>query len=377
MKIGIDARASNYYRGTGIGTYTYQLIKKLNNIDSLNKYLLFMPENSSLDFKFNGNFEIRNISENNSGNFWDEVNIPAILKDNEIDIYHVPQNGIGLPLEKKCPFVITLHDVIPYKMPETVGENYLKIFTDNMPNIIKMCDGIITVSEFSKMDIHNTLDYPLNKIYVTPLGSEEIYKKMDNVYCKKLLKQKYGIQDNFILYVGGFSPRKNILGLIEAFSLISKKCKNLSLVIIGKKGKSYALYKTEAEKLGISSRVVFPGFISLNDLPIFYNAAEVFVYPSFYEGFGLPPIESMACGTPVVTSNVTSMPEIVKDAAIKVNPYNTHEIADAIQNLLDDSSLRNTFIKKGFKRASELSLEKTARYTLDSYFKILASIGIS
>jgi glycosyltransferase involved in cell wall biosynthesis len=369
MKIGIDSRAAKWYRGTGIGTYSYQLINSLNKIDKFNDYLLFMPNNSCCDVNFNSNFSIRNITQDMQGNFWDEVNIPNILKSEDIDIYHVPQNGIGLPNEKTCPFVITLHDIIPYKMPETVGERYLEIFLREMPKIIPLCDGIITVSNYSKQDIVKAFNFPEEKIFVTHLANEDIYVPLKKSYCKDFIAKYYSIEDDFILYVGGFSPRKNIVGLIQAYSKL--KAKNTKLVIVGSQGKSYNLYKSTAEKYNVSNDVIFPGFIPLEHMPIFYNAARLFVYPSLYEGFGLPPIEAMACGTPIIASNTTSVPEVVKDAGILINPYDIDELTKSMEKVLEDSSLRKELINKALLRSSEFSWLKTAKTTLDA-FKTIA-----
>lgn len=372
MKVGIDGRAAKWYRGTGIGTYTYQLISSLNELDRLNEYLLFMPESSSCDISFNRNFQIKNITEGNKSNFWDEVNIPNILMDKDIELYHVPQNGVGLPKNKHCPFVITLHDVIPYKMPETVGENYLRIFNEEMPNIVSKCDGIITVSEFSKEDIAEAFSFPEEKIYVTHLAAEKIYRPLNKKECSDLIKSHYGIEGDYILYVGGFSPRKNIIGLIEAFNkLIAKYKKDIKLVIAGKQGKSYPIYKKRAVDLGVESSVLFPGFIEVEHLPHLYNASRLLAYPSFYEGFGLPPVEAMACGIPVITSNVTSIPEVLGDSAIFINPNDVDELCSSMYAVLISEELAESLIMKGLVRSAELSWNKTTRETLIAYNKII------
>lgn len=372
MKIGIDGRAAKWYRGTGIGTYTYQLISSLNDIDNINEYMLFMPESSNCDIPFNRNFQIRNITEGNKSGFWDEVNIPNILMDKDIELYHVPQNGVGLPKDKICPFIITLHDVIPYKMPETVGDTYLRIFNEEMPNIVSHCDGIITVSEFSKLDIAKAFGFPKEKIFVTHLAAENIYRPLNKKECADLVKEHYGIVGDYILYVGGFSPRKNIVGLIEAFSkLLIKYKKDIKLVIAGKQGKSYAVYKKRAQDLGIEDNVLFPGFIEIDHLPHLYNASKLLAYPSFYEGFGLPPVEAMACGIPVVTSKITSIPEVLGDSALFINPHDVDELCSSMYEILSDEDLSESLILKGLVRSSELSWNKTARDTLIAYSKVI------
>lgn len=374
MKIGIDGRAAKWYRGTGIGTYTFQLIKSISEIDSENEYLLFMPEGGTCDFGYNKNFNIKNITENTTDNFWDEVNIPNILEDSEIDIYHIPQNGIGLPRDKRCPMVITLHDIIPYKMPETVGPTYLKIFLEQMPFIVSQCDGIITVSDFSKSDIINTFNFPKEKVFVTSLAPEDIYKPLNKEFSKSIIKDNYSIEGDFILYIGGFSPRKNIIGLIEAFSKLTKCYKsNINLVIAGKRGSSYETYKNRARELNVSDMVIFPGFISLEHLPYLYNAAELFVYPSFYEGFGLPPVEAMACGVPVIAANTTSLPEIIGESAVLIDPNNINEIFSSMQEVLEDNELREKLILSGLVRVSQLNWKHTAKKTVLAYNKIINS----
>lgn len=372
MKIGIDARAAKWYRGTGIGTYTYQLINNINNLRTNNSYLFFMPEGANLDINFNDNIETKNIKGSGNNSFWEEVNMPNLLENHSISLYHVPQNGIGLPREKKCPFIITLHDVIPYKMPQTVSERYLNIFLNNVPEIIPLCDGIITVSNYSKKDIMNTFGFPENKIFVTYLAPEEMYMPLHKDISKQIIKEKYGIDDDYILYIGGFSPRKNIKGLIEAFSLLPKKLREKNkLVIAGNKGISYDLYKKRAQELNIENDIIFPGFVSLYDMPYLYNAAKLFVYPSYYEGFGLPPVEAMACGIPVIASNSTSISEILEDAAVLINPDNRDELCSAIQNVLLNEKLRKDLIQKGFNKTSKLKWRKTAIDTVNAYKSVL------
>ena len=369
MKIGIDGRAANWYRGTGIGTYTHQLISSLSVIDEINDYLIFLPNGSSLK-KLKNNFHISSVKDMENENFWDKVSVPNLFRNNNIELYHVPQNGVGLSNKIDCKKTITLHDIIPLKMPQTVSDRYLKIFNDELPKLLNYCEGIITVSEYSKKDIAKEFNFPKDKIYVTPLASEKIYVPMSKNKCKKIINMKYGISDNYVLYVGGLSPRKNLIGLIEAFSKVNNR-NSTKLVITGKKGHSYDMYKKRAEELNIINDVIFTGFIPLIDLPTFYNGAEMLVYPSFYEGFGLPPLEAMACGTPVITSNITSIPEVCKDAALLIDPYNIDELSLSIEKLLSDNYLILEMMKKGLIRSTDFSWESTALKTIDAYKKMI------
>jgi glycosyltransferase involved in cell wall biosynthesis len=366
MKIGIDARAAKWYRGTGIGTYTYQLAKNVCQLDKLNDYLLFFPDENLTDFEIEENVDIKNITDLKKENFWEEIDIPNLLSNTGIDIYLVPQNGIGLPLEKTCPFVITLHDVIPYRMEETVGPQYLKIFKNQVPEIIKRCDAIITVSEFSKKDIIDTFDFPKDKIFTTHLAAEDIYFPRNKIKCREFINFKYNINDRFILYVGGFSPRKNIKGLIKAFSMIKSSLPtSCKLVILGKRGRSYYEYRDYAISLNLKDDVIFTGYVPVNELPVFYNAAEIFCYPSFYEGFGLPPIEAMACGTPTIASNTTSIPEILEDAAIYIDPFSSSDIGEKLFDLLGNEDLKYSMYYKGLEQSNKYSWKKTGLETIE------------
>lgn len=186
MKIGIDGRAAKWYRGTGIGTYTYQLINNLSIVDSSNQYLILLPQNTDLVLK--DNFTIECLKESSNNHFWDDVKTPNLLKNNKMDLYHVPQNGVGLSENINCLKAITLHDIIPLKLPETVSDRYLKIFNEELPKIIPDCDGIITVSDFSKEDIAKEFNFPKEKIYVTHLAAEEIYRPLSKNSCKQVIK---------------------------------------------------------------------------------------------------------------------------------------------------------------------------------------------
>ena len=261
-------------------------------------------------------------------------------------------------------------------MPETVSDRYLNLFNNELPNIIPNCNGIITVSEFSKKDISRSFGFPKDKIYVTPLAAEDIYIPLSKNNCKSILQNKYSLSEKFILYVGGFSPRKNILGLINSFYMLKSNIrKNMKLVITGKKGFSYDIYIKQVIKLNLENDVIFTGFIPLNDLPIFYNAAEMLVYPSFYEGFGLPPLEAMACGTPVITSNLTSIPEVCSDAAVLINPYNLNELSENMERILTDTKFSLSLMKKGLIRSLTFSWLNTGRDTIKAYSDICSKSG--
>lgn len=367
MKIGIDARAAIWYRGTGIGTYTYQIIKNLSRIDKTNNYRLFWPGNASKDFlEASENFDFDVVGETKD-KFWEEIHIPARLAGDRVDVYHVPQNGIGLPGKKTCPQVVTVHDLIPYIYPETVGRGYQRIFLQEMPRIVEQADRIITVSEHSRRDLKRYFNLPDWKIDVIYEAADDIYRPLDKEACRTSVHQRYGVKERFILYVGGFSPRKNVPGLIRAYQKVIEDLSDVILVIAGKPVRAFEELVSLVETLGLKDRVVFTGFVPTEDLPVIYNAASLFVYPSFYEGFGLPPLEAMACGTPVITSNVSSLPEAVDDAALAVDPHDVDALAAAMFDALSDPGLAADLIRRGLEKSNAFTWTKAAEQTLASY----------
>lgn len=372
MRIGIDARGINFYSGTGIGTYTENVLKNLINIDTINNYNIYWSGNNYESIK-KDNCKIIMTSKKHQ-RFFEDHYFPANLSKEKIDIYHMPQNGIGFSEEILCKKIITIHDLIPYVMPETVGKGYLLKFLKEMPFIIGGSDGIITVSEFSKRDILKFFPIDENKIFVTPLAADKKYTPLGKTLCSNFLKDVYKLTDPFILYLGGFSERKNVASLITAFSKVYKNLdKKYNLVIVGSyKDSSQRLLKLTTE-LKIESNVIFTGYVPEEHLPAFYNSCDTFVYPSFYEGFGLPPLEAMNCGTPVIASNLTSIPEVVGDGGILINPYDISEISSAIGNLLCNKKLREELSYKALKRASEFSWQNTAINTLKVYESVYNS----
>lgn len=369
MEIGIDSRAAIWYRGTGIGTYTYQLIRNLYLIDKKNEYHFFLPNE-----KFQGTDPLnsgvfQSISQTKDM-FWETI-LDHHIEPDGMELYHVPQNGLGLPRKKTCPWVVTIHDLIPYILPETVGPAYREIFCKEMPGIIEQADHIITVSNHSKKDLMERLQVDEKKISVIYEAPESTYKPVPKQVAAARVKNKYGIDGPFILYLGGFSPRKNLQGLIEAFAEMNKDlpCPH-QLVIFGRHSPNYQNVASFVEKQNLGESVLFPGFAPMQDLIFLYNAASLFVYPSLYEGFGLPPLEALACGTPTVVSNLSSLPEVVGEGAILIDPYDKHSLAQGMFRGLTEETYRGELVKKGLKRAEEFSWTKTAAQTMKIYQKL-------
>jgi glycosyltransferase involved in cell wall biosynthesis len=371
MQICVDTRGAKLYAGTGIGTYTARLMENIMSIDDKNKYTFFWP-NDGYDFMLDKeNVSVTLFGEKNK-RFWDESYTPSLVQRRGFEAFHLPQNGLGLPKDKYCPYVVTVHDLIPYTMPETCGKSYLDRFVEQMPQIIEAADRIITVSEYSKQDIIKFFGVSPDKIRVTHLAADSGFKLMDKEKAWSFLKDKYNYTGDYILYLGGFSPRKNVDGLLEAFSrLVRELPGHYDLMLLGASKDNHYELKKKADAMGIGDRTVFAGFVPYEHLPYFYNCASVFVYPSFYEGFGLPPLEAMTCGTPTITSNVTSIPEIVQDAAITIDPNNNDLLTENIYNVLTNMSLRSELIEKGLRRAYNFSWKKTAIETIKVYEELM------
>ena len=366
MRIAIDARGINFYSGTGIGTYTENVLKNLINIDTMNNYHVFWSGNNYESIK-KENCKIVMTSKKHQ-RFFEDNYFPANISNENIDIYHMPQNGIGFSQGISCKKIVTIHDLIPYVMPETVGKGYLLKFLKEMPLIIGGSSGIITVSEFSKRDILKFFPVDERKIFVTPLAADKKYTPLNKSHCRDFLKNEYNLTDPFILYLGGFSERKNVASVLTSFAKVYKDLnKTYKLVIVGGYKDSSQKLVTLANELKIDSNVIFTGFVPEEHLPIFYNGCDTFIYPSFYEGFGLPPLEAMNCGTPVIASNLTSIPEVVGDGGILINPYDISEISLAIGNLLSNEKLQSELSYKALKRAKEYSWQNTALSTLKVY----------
>ncbi|MGG7176957.1 glycosyltransferase family 4 protein [Clostridium paraputrificum] len=373
MKVGIDSRGANLYAGSGIGTYTQNLVLNLINNRSDTFDLIWTGAKNENFLR--DNTKLFNTSGKHGG-FYETYYVPNLMKNEKVDLYHIPQNGIGFPFDWDLNVVVTIHDLIPYIMPETVGKGYLNRFLKDMPNILAYSAGILTVSEYSKKDILRFFpSYPADKIYVTPLATNEYFKPIAKDYCTEYLKNNYKLNDPYILYLGGFSTRKNVKELILSFNKIQKDLKVPHKLLLGGSLRDEGLIlKDLVYSLGLQDSILFTGFLDDSLLPIFYSGAEAFVYPSTYEGFGLPPLEAMSCKTPVITSNLTSIPEVTGDNAILINPFDKDQLSQSLLDLLNNEYLKDELGEKGYKRSLHFSWKQTASNTLDAYNDILNSI---
>jgi len=284
------------------------------------------------------------------------------------DVFWTP--GIFL-LPIRCSIVGTIFDLTTILFPQfhkrKVVEHQEKAFHYFKEN----ASLIIAISENTKTDIMKYLHIPKDKIRTIYCGVGDEFRKIEDVRILKSRLRGIGIDYPYILYLGTLEPRKNVERLIEAFIQLKKEKQiNVKLVISGIKGWGYQSIFDKVVSLGVEKEIIFSGFIPNELIPFLYNGASAFVYPSLYEGFGLPVVEAMACGVPVVTSNVSSLPEVAGDAAILINPYSVDELADGIWRILSDEELRTQCIKKGIERAKLFTWERCAKNTLDAFNEV-------
>jgi glycosyltransferase involved in cell wall biosynthesis len=371
MKLGIDSRSINLHSGSGIGTYTKNLVLNLIENNSETFFELIWTGKEIKEFN-RPNTELIHTS-GRYGGFYENNYIPTILEENKVDLYHIPQNGIGFPFNWDLNVIVTIHDLIPYIMPETVGMGYLNRFLKEMPVIIESAKAIITVSEYSKKDILRFFpSFPSDRIYVTPLATNNNLIPISKDYCKNYMKTNLEVDDPYILYIGGFSLRKNVRELILSFASIEKDLKvPHKLLITGSLKDEGQSLKELVSSMGLKNKVIFTGYLDDSLLPILYSGSEAFVYPSLYEGFGLPPLEAMSCRTPVITSNLTSIPEVTADAAILIDPFNKDDLKEALLKVLNSSSIKEELSEKGYKKSLEFNWVKTAARTITAYKSIL------
>ena len=365
MRIGIDAFPMTQTQG-GIGTYTRCLLKALLGLKSEDEFFGYVPVHSTQageckDWELCSQFKwihVRQLSFRWQG--WRD----------KLDLYH----GTNFKMQTRGRYgaIVTVHDLWLDRHPE-----YSKKFFGQGASFFRSrrrarrAVRVLTDSQHSSWDLQELYGLPEERISVIPIGvSGDFRPDLDKSRFSRLCL-RYGIPSGpYFLFLGGADPRKNHATLIQAYAQSPALCRNHSLVVVGNPTHRFGSVMETCRLFEVQDRVICTGPVLVDDLRLLYSHADVFVYPSRYEGFGLPVVEAMACGTPVITSNTTSLPEVAGDAAILINPEDPAELAQAMLRVLEDSDLRKVLRTKGFERAGLFTWERTARQTLSVYHKV-------
>jgi len=362
MKIAIDAHSLGTQAG-GNETYYRQLIRGLAQDASPNRYTLLHTHPFSLkEIENDPRFELRRIPGNPVLRL--SAALPLALRQIQPDIFHCQYIK---PLWGSRKTVVTIHDLAHEHFPEFFHPLEVVRMKKLVRWTAKRARHILTVSEFSAADIATRFQLPREKITVAYQAASPDFHPRDKQLCQEHLARNYGVRAPFILYVGRIQARKNLPRLVEAYARVRGQGADVSLVMVGKKDWQSERLLEKIRELGLESGVLFPGFVPFDDLPLFYNAAEAFVFPSFFEGFGLPVIESMASGAPTITSFGSSLEEVAGEGALLIDPAETGSIAAALEKVLGDRELRERLSAAGVRRANQFKRDELARKTLDVY----------
>jgi len=394
LRIGIDYTAA-VRQGAGIGRYTRELVRALAELDRGHDYVLFAavrgaavsdsptcwgggaanpnklrtPARYSRQLSKASSFQMRSVplSDRALAILWHRLRLPlwVELATGALDIFHSPD--FVLPPVRRAKTMLTVHDLSFIRYPQCADANLRAYLNKVVPRSVHRADLVLADSQSTKDDLAELLDVDADKIEVVYPGVEERFHPIEDQSHLKEVRERYNLPPRFVLGLGTLQPRKNFTRLIEAFADLRFAISDLHLVIAGGKGWLYEEIFATVERLGLEEKVVFPGFVADEHLPALYNLAGLFVFPSLYEGFGLPPLEALACGTPIVTSNASSLPEVVGEAGLMVKATDTDALAEAMQRVLEDNALREEMIARGMEQARKFTWQKTAAKLLSLY----------
>lgn len=376
MRIAIDARMFGNEKFTGIGTYIQRLTNELFKLDTENEYILFMAEPEFSKFTPPNERVKKVLTTSSHYSFAEQFKLPFEFSKEKFDLIHYPHFNSPIFYPKKS--ICTIHDITPlffpgHKMKSIVRRlAYRLVFKATLAKAQK----IIAVSKSTKRDLIKHLRVNPQKIQIIYEGVDERFKPIENndiitgadAACHVSIKERLHITKPFIFFIGVWRGHKNIESLVRAFNVLKEKYKiPHQLVIGGRADLHYTKIQETIDQSPFKNDIITPGYISDSDLPILYNAADVFCLPSFIEGFGLIAIEAQACGCPVVSTNTTSMPEILADSAEFFDPTNIEQIAEQLYKVISNADLRKKLVEKGFENAKRFSWKKCAAETLKIY----------
>jgi glycosyltransferase involved in cell wall biosynthesis len=373
MRIGLDVTAA-VAQGGGIGRYTRELLRALAAADPDNDYRLFFASRTRPHPlpPLGSNFRVTALPFHDIwlARLWQRARVPlpvqAVL--GRLDLYHSPDFTLP-PIAGRTPALLTVHDLSFVRDPGSSTPALRRYLNLVVPRSVARADHILADSRATRDDLIELYRTPEETITVLYSGVEPRFRPISEPMALAAIRSKYGLgPEPFILGISTLQPRKNFVRLVQAYGALPQAVvSNLQLVIAGGRGWLFDAIFSEVERLGLRGRVLFPGFVADADLPALYSAARVLAYPSLYEGFGLPLLEAMACGTPVVTSTASSLPEVAGDAALLVDPLDVAALADALQRAVEDEAVRAGLIERGFRRAWQFNWGASARQLIDLY----------
>lgn len=371
LNILIDARRAKDF---GIGTYIRGLVRGLGLIDSANRYTLVASQEEGLALgDLPPNFQMAAYARTDDSQ-WDNLLFPMFIRRLKPDLVHIPLNRV--PLWMPQPYVVTIHDMANLLFEAEHSRLRLSLRRWRFRRGLTRASFLIAVSDATRRNVENAVNVPpgrIRRIYNAPDPEFTARASSSGAEQNGRVLERYQVGYPYLLYAGNIRAHKNIPRLVEAFAVLREQLsshpeyRDLHLILIGDTIARNAAVRQAVFRSRISHLVRFLGFVPSDTLRCFYQSAAAFVFPSRYEGFGLPPLEAMACGTPVVASNVSSLPEVVGDAAILVNPENVFDIARGIREVLVDRSLRCALVQKGFDQVARFSWRDTARQVLEIY----------
>jgi glycosyltransferase involved in cell wall biosynthesis len=366
MRFAVDAHAIGRHL-TGNEVYIRSLLGGFAEVDRRSEFITYVSEPGAERW-IPERFAVRHVSANPYARLgWD---LGRLLRADAPDLIHVQYTA---PLLTRTPVIVTVHDVSFIEHAEyftAAGRSQLRL---TVGRTVRRAARILTVSEFSREAILRAYDVPPEKVRVVPNAANPEFRVIGRERAQKAVRDRLGFDAPFVFSVGDLQPRKNQIGLISAFSKLLTECPQLKhhLVLTGKETWFTPKVREAARSCGFASRIHFTGFVSDGDLLELYNACDCFVFPSFYEGFGLPILEAMACGRAVACSNTSSMPEVADGAGLLFDPHQTGEITRALKDILLDSELRGRMERLGLQRAATFTWKKSARATLEVYREVV------
>jgi glycosyltransferase involved in cell wall biosynthesis len=362
MRIGVDARLY-YYQPAGIGLYTSRLLAALAAIDRQNDYVA-LQSRKDRSILATGPRVHRRLLWTPPHHRWEQESLPLELAPLGLDLLHSPD--FIPPFRWRGPSVITVMDLAFLRFPHLLTDES-RWYYGQISKAVARADAILAISHGTKTDLVDLLNAPTAKIIVTHLAADPACQPVSDPARLEAVRHTYGLPADYLLFVGTLEPRKDLPTLLRAFALLGPSAKDVCLALAGRPGWLYEQVYDLVKSLGLSDRVRFLGGVPGGDLPALYSGARLFVLPSLYEGFGMPVLEAMACGAPVVCANTSSLPEIAGDAALLFPPGDEAALAQAISALLSDEDLCRQLTERGFVQAARFSWEATARQTLAVY----------